>query len=129
MNDRPTTAELLETIADVLEGEVLPTTAGALQHRVRVAGNLCRILEREARLGDEIEARERSRLGALLDRADAGSANLLELNRELVKRLDAGGDPEFEGAAWRALLDITRDKLRIAKPGHDRYDFAAEVRP
>lgn len=129
MNDRPTAAELLETIADVLEGEVLPATDGALQHRVRVAGNLCRILERETRLGDGVEARERSRLGALLGRADAASADLVELNRELVQRLERGGDREFEGAAWRALLDITRDKLRIVKPGHDSYDFAAETLP
>jgi len=126
VNDRPTAAELLDTIAEVLEEEVLSATTGALQHRVRVAGNLCRILEREFRLGAEIEADERAALCALLGWDDPAARDLAELNRQLAERLDTRADPEFERAAWQVLLAITRDKLRIAKPGHDAYDFAAE---
>ena len=51
MLDRPNASELLETIAELLGDEVLPATSGLLQHKVRVAANLCRILDREARLG------------------------------------------------------------------------------
>lgn len=126
MNDRPTAAELLETIAEVLEREVLPATEGSLQHRVRVAGNLCRILEREFRLGSEVEAGERARLCILLGMEDTAAIDVADLNRRLVERLDARADPEFERAAWRVLVASTRDKLRIAKPGHDEYDFATE---
>ena len=47
MQDRPTAAELLADIAELLEGEALDATSGALRHKIRVAGNLCRIIERE----------------------------------------------------------------------------------
>ncbi len=127
MHDRPDAAELLEAIADLLEREVIAATEGGLQHRVRVAGNLCRILEREMQLGPEIEAREREALVSLLGPHAAGERDLRELNRLLMARFDAGADPSFERRAWQVLLAITRDKLRIVKPGHDDYDFAAEV--
>ena len=45
--DRPTAPELLEIIAETLTTTVLPATAPHAQHQVRVAANLCRILERE----------------------------------------------------------------------------------
>ncbi len=81
MQDRPTAQELLATIAELLEGEVLQSLEGEgpLQHQVRVAGNLSRILGRER--------------------------------------------------AWAALVEIVRAKLAITKPGHDAYDFTAELEP
>ena len=66
MQDRPTAQELLRTIGDLLQGEVLRATEGALQHQVRVAGNLCRILERELALGTELDAGEVELLAGLL---------------------------------------------------------------
>ena len=126
MQDRPTASELLEAIADLLERDVLPATSGGLQHRVRVAGNLCRILEREARLGAAHEAREVERLASALGEA-AGGRDALALSRALVARLDAGHDAALERRAFRALAEIVRGKLAIAKPGHDAFDFAAEL--
>lgn len=126
MQDRPTASELLEAIADLLERDVLPATSGGLQHRVRVAGNLCRILEREARLGAAQEAREVERLASVLGEA-AGGRDALALSRALVARLDAGHDAALERRAFRALAEIVRGKLAIAKPGHDAFDFAAEL--
>lgn len=126
MQDRPTASELLEAIADLLEQDVLAATQGGLQHQVRVAGNLCRILEREARLGGAADAREVELLaGALAE--PAGGRDALALSRALVARLDAGHDAALEGRAYRALVEIVRGKLAIAKPGHDAYDFAAEL--
>ena len=126
MQDRPSASELLATIADLLEGEVLPVTRGALQHSVRVAGNLCRILEREARLGAAHEAREVELLAGALGEAPAGR-DALALSRALVARLAAGTDPALERRAFAALVEIVRGKLAIAKPGHDAYDFVAEL--
>jgi hypothetical protein len=126
MQDRPTASELLEAIAGLLEGELLDATRGGLQHQVRVAGNLCRILEREARLGAGAEAREAALLAGALGEEPAGR-DALALSRALVARLDAGGDPALERRAWRALVEIVRGKLAIAKPGHDAWDFDAEL--
>ena len=126
MQDRPTPSELLTTIADLLENELLAATKGGLQHQVRVAGNLCRILEREARLGAAQEAREAELLAGVLGEPAAGR-DALALSRRLVDRLDAGADRALQRRAWAALVEIMRDKLAIAKPGHDAFDFTAEL--
>jgi hypothetical protein len=126
MQDRPTASELLETIAGLLEQEVLPATKGGLQHQVRVAGNLCRILEREARLGAAQDAREVELLAAALGEVPDGR-DALALSHALVARLDAGHDAALEARAFRALVEIVRGKLAIAKPGHDAWDFSAEL--
>jgi hypothetical protein len=125
MQDRPTASELLITIADLLEGDVLAATRGGLQHNVRVAGNLCRILEREARLGAAQESREIELLARVLGEPAAGRS-ARELSAVLCARLDAGHDAALERRAFPALLEIVRGKLAIAKPGHDDYDFAGE---
>jgi hypothetical protein len=125
LQDRPNAGELLEAIADLLEKELLPALQGPLQHPARVAGNLCRILEREARLGAAHDAREIELLASALAEAPGGR-DALTLSRALVARLDAGHDPVLERRAFRALVEIVRGKLAIAKPGHDAWDFAAE---
>jgi hypothetical protein len=126
MQDRPTAVELLHDIADLLEGEVVPALSGPLQHQVRVAGNLCRIIERELTVGPGAEAREIEVLNSLLGEHDDDA---LALNQELVDRLRKGAsaDPQFERDAWDALVQIVKGKLSVAKPGHDSYDFAPEV--
>ena len=125
MQDRPTASELLATIADLLEGDVLAATKGGLQHQVRVAGNLCRILEREAQLGGAHDAREVELLASVLGE-EARGRGARELSAALCARIDAGHDAALERRAFPALLEIVRSKLAIAKPGHDDYDFAGE---
>ena len=125
MQDRPTARELLEAIADLLEGDVLQATQGGLRHSVRVAGNLCRILERELALGSEHDRRELELLEQVLGEAAAGRT-ADELSKVLVEELRRSS-PELEQRAWPALVEIVRGKLAIAKPGHDAYDFAREV--
>jgi hypothetical protein len=125
MQDRPTATELLTTIAGVLEGDVMPLLQDPIKHRVRVAANLCQILAREWELGPSHDARERELLAGLLGAAPGTEP--LELNRELVERLNAEHDPQLERRAWPALVEIVRGKLAIAKPGHDSYDFAVEA--
>lgn len=125
MQDRPTASELLATIADLLESDVLAATRGGLQHQVRVAGNLCRLLGREAALGAAHDAREAELLASVLGEA-AGGRDARALSAALVARLDAGPDAALEKRAFPALLEIVRSKLAIAKPGHDDYDFRGE---
>ena len=85
-----------------------------------MAANLARILEREQRLGPEGESRERALLAGLLGH----EGDALALNTELVATLRAGADPDFERAAWEALVAVGRDDLAIAKPGHDGWEGA-----
>ncbi len=129
MQDRPTAHELLATIGDLLQGEVLDATSGPLKHQVRVAGNLCRILERELELQPDNDKRATGLLAEVLG-SDAGDRSLDDLNRELATRLRRGKereDFELEQRAWPVLLEIVRDKLAVNKPGHDSYDFASET--
>lgn len=126
MQDRPTASELLAAIADLLEKQVLDATPAALRHPVRVAGNLCRILEREAAVGAALERREVELLAAVLGEAPR-DRDALALSRALAERLDAGGDRALEKRAHAALVEIVRGKLGVAKPGHDAYDFRAEL--
>jgi hypothetical protein len=117
----PTAAQLLATVADVLEHEIVPALRGPAQHHARVAASIVGIVERELRLGADAAARERAALARLLD--DDG-ADLLALRRELAARLHAGvaDDPSAAEATWRVLIDAVRDDLAIAKPGHDTWD-------
>ena len=125
MQDRPTAAELLACIAELLETEALEAAAGALRHKIRVAGNLCRILEREVSLDPSHEVREAELLANLLaEPADGRSA--AALSQAVDQRLDDEPDANFERAVWSALVEIVRGKLAIVKPGHDAYDFARE---
>ncbi len=125
MQDRPTATELLGDIAELLEGEALQATTGALQHKIRVAGNLCRILERESSTGEAHEEREVELLAELLAQP-ADGRDAANLCRDVARRLDAGPDAGFERKAWKAALEIVRSKLAIVKPGHDAYDFSGE---
>ena len=125
MQDRPTQAELLDSIAELLEGPALEATSGPLRHQIRVAGNLCRILEREARLGTASNDREIELLAAVLDDPNI-QRNSIALNAALAERLREGDDAELEALAWPALVEVVRAKLSIAKPGHDAYDFSSE---
>ncbi len=118
MQYRPTASELLITIADLLDTEVLPALPPELQHKARVAANLARIIEREERLAPEGAGQERELLAGVLGR----SGELPDLRAELASRLRAGTDPAFEAAAWDALVAIARDDLAIAKPGHDGWE-------
>ena len=90
-----------------------------------MAGNLCRILEREIEQGPAGEERERELLAGLLaEPIDGRSA--AELNAAVAERLIGDPDADFERSAWRAIVEIVRGKLAIVKPAHDSYDFAGE---
>jgi hypothetical protein len=123
VQDRPTAAELLHDIADLLEGDVLAALDGPLQHQVRVAGNLARIVERELELGRAADEREHALLRDLV----GVDGSVAELSAIAAARLRAASDDAFARAAWPVLVAIARDKVAIVKPGHDDYDFAGEV--
>jgi hypothetical protein len=127
MQDRPTASELLEAMGDLLENEVMPALKGPLQHQVRVAANLARVLQRDAEMASGLEMREVELLARVLGEAAEGR-DAAELSAALTERLDRASDPDLEQRAWPALLEIVRGKLSIAKPGYDDFDFADELK-
>ena len=121
MQYRPDATELLADVAALLDDEVLGAVSGPLQHRVRVAANLVRIVEREVCVGAVNDADERARLVELLGPSDS---DLIELRRQLALRLD---DPTplkagMSVAIHTALLATLRADLAISKPGYDAWD-------
>ncbi|MEL6983988.1 MAG: DUF6285 domain-containing protein [Actinomycetota bacterium] len=126
MQDRPTAPELLRDIAATLDERIVPLLSGNEQHQVRVAANLCRILEREVRLGPALEAEERTLLFDLLPDQPADTPTA-RLTAELATQVASSDDPDFLARARAALLRITGHKLAVNKPGYDAFDFAGEV--
>lgn len=120
MQHRPTAPELLDAIAELLDVEVMPVVPIAMQHKIRVAGNLARILGRELRLGPGGDERERALLGALL----GAEGDTRELTDEVVDRLSRDAEQGFERDAWAVLVEVARADLAIAKPGYDDWEGA-----
>ncbi|MBA3604562.1 MAG: DUF6285 domain-containing protein [Actinomycetota bacterium] len=112
----PAPGELLGAIAALLTDQVLAAVPEELVHQVRVAAHLAALLERETRLGPAAAARERELLAALLG-VDADDPAAV-----LAARLRAEDDADFERRAWDALVEVTRQDLAIAKPGHDAWE-------
>src|SRR4051794_11253931 len=94
----PDAADLAAAIARLLEEQVGGELPAHLQHPVRVAGHLARLLEREARLGAANAARERALLEGLM------GAGAHDLQAALATRIRDVDDPEFERRAWVALV-------------------------
>lgn len=117
MNLYPNATDLLQAIADLLDGEVLPAVPAELAHKVRVAANLARIVGREIELAGPAGESERQGLVSLLGH----DGPLTELRAELSARLREG-DPALEREAWRLAVEVTRDELAVVKPGHDRWE-------
>jgi Domain of unknown function (DUF6285) len=116
---RPDAAELLDAVASLLEDDVIAAVPAHLQHQVRVAANLCRILEREATVGPANDAAERARLAAVLGAGD--DRDLVSLRADLAGMLadPAPIDPALDRSIRDALLATLRADLAIAKPGYD----------
>lgn len=113
--DRPTAAELLSAVADMLRDEAIPAldrTDPRLGFQMRVAANSLAILEREARLGPDADRREHERLRQLLGR----DGSLDALNRELARQLRAGERDESDAALMAHLEATVADKIAIANP-------------
>lgn len=122
MQFRPDANELLADIATLLEDKVIDAVTGPLQHQVRVAANLARIVEREVRLGDAAAAAEQTRLASFV--GDDGG--LAAMRSRLCDRLLSDtpiGDAEL-ASIYDALQSTLRDDLSISKPGYDAWTGA-----
>lgn len=96
MQYRPSAEQLLATVAELLDDTLLPALPPGLQHQARVGANVVRVVWRELEFGADAARRE----------------------HELLAAVPAGDDD----ALWRALVDVARDDLAIAKPGYDSWE-------
>jgi len=119
--DRPTASELVASVREFLERDVMAATEGRVQFHTRVAVNALGIIERELSLGPALQAAERARAVALLGH-DGEPA---ELEREIAARIRDGSlDPQLE-AVRAHVRETVREKLLVANPGYLPTDGAA----
>jgi Domain of unknown function (DUF6285) len=114
MQDRPTAVELLEAIREFLEQDVMPTVEGRVRFHSRVAVNALGMLERELRLGPDLDAAERARLAALLGH----DADLATLTTELAGRIRDGSLDDGRDDVVAAVRESVRAKLLVSNPGY-----------
>src|SRR5690348_12069760 len=116
VQDRPTAPELLDSVAEYLFGELRPEVPREQRFKVLVAANVCAIVAREIRAGEEPD-REDLELFAELLGEDVMNARTAAA--ELSRRLRAGElDDQIDELAPR-LEEHVRRKLEIARPGYD----------
>jgi hypothetical protein len=112
--DRPTAAELVQSVREFLEADVMTATEGRVQFHARVAVNALGMIERELTLGPGFVAAERARAAAILGHDGAPRDLEVELaaairNGTLDDRLDAVRDH---------VRATVREKLLVANPGY-----------
>ena len=105
-HDVPTAEQLVESVREWLERDVVPGTTGRLQFHARVAVNVLAMVERELALGADQAAVHAQRLAALGCADDDELARRIR-NGDLDDRLD-----EVRTLVWASV----RDKLAVANP-------------
>ena len=115
MQDRPTAPELLDSVAEYLFGELRPEVPREQRFKVLVAANVCAVVAREIRAGEDPDGKDLELFNELLgeEQSDARAAAA-----ELSRRLRAGElDDRIDELAPR-LEEHVRRKLSIARPGY-----------
>ena len=115
--DRPTAPELLDAVAEYLFADLRPEVPGEQRFKVLVAANVCAVVAREIRAGEEPDRADLELFSELLgEQVDDVRAAAAELSR----RLRSGElDDRIDELAPR-LEEHVRRKLEIARPGYDQ---------
>lgn len=109
-HDRPSTAELLESVREWLERDVLPAVSPSLQFHTRVAMNVISIVEREIELGTDQFDRYQHIMDVLGVDTDA----------ELSASIRSGNHDDNLMQLLEALRPVIEDKVRVANPRYLR---------
>ena len=110
-HDVPTAQQLVESVREWLERDVLTETTGRLQFHTRVAINVLAMVERELELGPEQAERHLARLAELGVGSDEALAAAI--------RSGAIGESPEEAAQVRDVVWASvRDKLMVAHPSY-----------
>ena len=114
LHDLPTMQQLVESVREWLERDVMTATSGRVQFHTRVAINVLSMVERELQLGEGQRTAHRERLASLGVGSDAELA-------AAIRRGDL--DSSIEKVVDVVRADVA-DKLSVANPGY----FVAEDR-
>jgi len=117
MQDRPTAPELLDAVAEYLFGELRPEVPREQRFKVLVAANVCAVIGRELRAGEEPDREDMALFYELLGEQ---VGDLRGAAQELSRRLRSGElDNRIEELTPR-LEQHVRRKLEIARPDYTR---------
>ena len=105
-HDQPTSEQLVESVREWLEREVMPGTTGRLQFHARVAVNVLAMVERELAAGAMQAAAHQERLDELGCTDDA----------ELAARIRSGELDDRLAHVRELVWASVRDKLSVANP-------------
>lgn len=108
LHDVPTARQLVESVREWMERDLLASTSGRVQFHARVAINVLAMVERELEVGAEQLARHRERLATL------GFADDFELAAS-IRRGDVDHDLDRVIEVVRADVEA---KLSVANPGY-----------
>ncbi|CAN5534504.1 DUF6285 domain-containing protein [soil metagenome] len=107
LHGRPTAAELIEAVADFLDGDVRGATTGQVNFHARVAANALRMVQRELLGGGETQAQaalqqlgfsDEAQLAAAIRRGDLDDrgTDVTDCLRMLVSLRVAAAHPGYE---------------------------------
>ena len=121
--DRPEAPELLDAVAEFLFSQVRPAVPAELRFRTLVAANLCAVVARELRAGEEPLRKDLELFRSLGADAGDGDEPLAERVRraeaDLARSLRAGEhDGRLDQTATALRAHVAR-KLAVARPGYD----------
>ena len=124
MQDRPTSGELLEAVAEYLFAELRPEVPREQRFKVLVAANVCAVVARELGAG---EAPDREDLALFADLLGEDELHIVreeldvavrEAAGRLAERLRSGElDDRLDELSGRLAEHVQR-KLAIARPGY-----------
>jgi len=114
MMDQPSMLELVTAVRDFIEQRAMPELKGHTAFHARVAANALSIVKRELETGGPSAVAEQKRLKALLNQ----DGSLIELNRELCRRIRDGVIRLDSPGLAEHLTLTTRDKVAIDQPSY-----------
>ncbi|MDI7219864.1 DUF6285 domain-containing protein [Leptospira santarosai] len=125
MQDKPTSADLLEAIQDFLMKEVLPQFKDKelLSYKTLVSWNMLGVVSREIRSGEEALDKELGRLVELLDKNSVFPSTLNEKkklahdwNMELLDRIRKEKLSSENSRYWNHIKETVKEKVEITNP-------------
>ncbi|MDO6393528.1 DUF6285 domain-containing protein [Leptospira santarosai] len=125
MQDKPTSADLLEAIQDFLMKEVLPQFKDKelLSYKTLVSWNMLGVVSREIRSGEEALDKELGRLVELLDKSSVFPSTLNEKkklaydwNMELLERIRKEKLSSENSRYWNHVKETVKEKVEITNP-------------
>ena len=121
MQDHPTAPELLEAVAEYLFAELRPDVPAEQRFKVLVAANVCAVVARELRAGEEPSEADLELFQELLgDAGGADDTDAEEAATALAARIRGGELDDRLPELLTALRAHVSRKLDVARPGYQQ---------